>query len=224
MFSDTDKAHYYGAAPKIDVEKYVSIDGGASWYDADTATGPYLTTGIDPQFKFVIENTGNVDLTDVDLTDSVFGNIHLDGTLAVGAVETYKYLDAKWAAGQHMNEATVAGDFGQTTVSDKDKAHYYGAAPKIDVEKYVSIDGGASWDDADTADRPVPPRPGIDPQFKFVIENTGNVDLTDVDLTDSVFGNIHLDGTLAVGAVEDLQVPRRQVGGRSAHERGHRRR
>ncbi len=75
--------------PSIDVEKYVSIDGGASWVDADTATGPYLTTGIDPQFKFVIENIGNVDLTDVDLIDSVFGNIHLDGTLAVAAIETY---------------------------------------------------------------------------------------------------------------------------------------
>ena len=197
--NDKDKAHYFGAAPAIDVEKYVSIDGGTSWVDADTATGPYLTTGIDPQFKFVIENIGNVALTDVDVVDSVFGNIHLDGALAVDAIETY-YHTADWAAGQHMNEATVTGDFMQTTVNDKDKAHYFGAAPAIDVEKYVSIDGGTTWEDADAATGPYMTS-SSDPQFKFVIENIGNVDLTDVDLVDSVFGNIHLDGTLAVDQI-----------------------
>jgi hypothetical protein len=47
------------------VEKYVSIDGGANWVDADLATGPYLSSGTDPQFKFVVTNTGNVDLANV---------------------------------------------------------------------------------------------------------------------------------------------------------------
>ncbi len=109
-----------------------------------------------------------------------------------------------------MNEATVTGDFGQTTVNDKDKAHYFGAAPAIDVEKFVSIDGGTSWVDADTATGPYLTT-GIDPQFKFVIENIGNVALTDVDLVDSVFGNIHLDGTLAVAAIETY-IPRPPIG------------
>ena len=70
--SDTDKAHYFGATPAIDVEKLVSVDGGTSWVDADTATGPYLASGTSPQFKFVVTNTGNVSLSSISLTDSDF--------------------------------------------------------------------------------------------------------------------------------------------------------
>jgi hypothetical protein len=38
------------AAPGIDVEKYVSVDGGLTWADADSPTGPYLLAGTNPQF------------------------------------------------------------------------------------------------------------------------------------------------------------------------------
>ena len=44
--------------------------------------------------------------------------------------------------------------------------------PSITIKKYVSGDGGETWNDADS-----PPGPSIttDPMFKFVITNTGNV-------------------------------------------------
>ena len=49
--------------PSIDVEKYVSVDGGTTWEDADAAPGPLmLSSGTNPQFKFVVTNTGNVAL------------------------------------------------------------------------------------------------------------------------------------------------------------------
>ena len=193
----------------IDVEKYVSVDGGENWVDADTVTGPYMNAGIAPQFKFWVKNIGNVDLTNVDVTDDVFGNIHLDGTLAVGASAEY-FVTGTWAEGQHTNTATATGDFvdgnGNTqTATDTDAAHYYGSNPEIDVEKYVSIDGGTTWVDADTVTGPYM-NAGIAPQFKFVVSNIGNVDLTNVDVTDDVFGNIHLDGTLAVGASAEYFV------------------
>jgi hypothetical protein len=62
-----------GVSGSIDVEKLVSIDGGATFVDADTVTGPILLeSGADPIFKFVVTNTGNVTLSNVTLSDSDF--------------------------------------------------------------------------------------------------------------------------------------------------------
>ncbi len=45
----------------------MSIDGGLTWVDADTVTGPYLNGAtVAPQFKFVVTNTGNVPLSQRD--------------------------------------------------------------------------------------------------------------------------------------------------------------
>jgi hypothetical protein len=81
----------------IDVETYVSVDGGTTWQDADNATGPYLASGIAPQFKFVVSNTGKVNLSKVDVIDDVFGDIWLDGTLSTGASHE-TVLTGTWAA------------------------------------------------------------------------------------------------------------------------------
>ena len=152
--SDSDDSSYFGQDPSIDVEKYVSVDGGNTWYDADEPTGPTLvnTAGIDPQFKFVVHNDGNVELTNVTLTDDVFDlnglagdidNVSVDyqvGTLAAddgvdgsGTDEIELiYTGATWEFGQHVDTATVTADpyqddAGHTRdVSDSDAAHYFG--------------------------------------------------------------------------------------------------
>jgi hypothetical protein len=146
---------YFGAQPSLDVEKYVSIDNGVTWLDADTAPGPILAdgSGIDPQFKFVVHNTGNIDLTNVLLDDNV---LDLNGILAgsdiliaslaaddagTGGLDTYELIvTGTWEAGQHTNTATVSltdddgaatttytDDCGNTaTVGDTDSANYFG--------------------------------------------------------------------------------------------------
>jgi uncharacterized repeat protein (TIGR01451 family) len=207
---DTDPSHYFGADATIDVEKYVSIDGGANWVDADLATGPYLSSGTDPQFKFVVTNTGNVDLANVTLTDSDFNIDGADksvsiGALAAGASYELIYADAAWAAGQHTDTATASGEYTDdngdtTTPTDTDDANYFGSNATIDVEKYVSIDGGANWVDADLATGPYLSS-GTDPQFKFVVTNTGNVDLANVTLTDSDFNIDGADKSVSIGAL-----------------------
>jgi hypothetical protein len=134
--SDTDDANYFGAEPKIDVEKYVSVDGGGTWEDADTATGPSLLTGNNPQFKFVVKNDGNVDLSNITLSDSDFSLDGLTGdtttgnnqyniaTLAAGASTEVLLTGTPWEAGQHTNTATANGSYNTTTVSDTDDANY----------------------------------------------------------------------------------------------------
>jgi Ca2+-binding RTX toxin-like protein len=188
--------------PSLDLEKYVSINGGQTWQDADSLTGEYLAHNtFDPQFKFVVTNTGNVDLRNITLADSDFDlNGIAEGTslnldyLAKGA--TYELnLTAPWQEGQHTNTAVVSTTYqnlvNQTlVVKDQDSANYFGAKAEIDVEKYISIDDGQTWLDADDATGP-----GISsctkPQFKFVVKNIGNVDLSNVTLDDNRF---RLDG------------------------------
>lgn len=199
------------AAPAIDVEKYVSIDNGLTWQDADTPTGQtLLSTGASPKFKFVVTNTGNVTLSSVILSDSDFdlnggnpGTTISIGSLASGA--TYQtIITAAWQAGQHTNTATVTGSFTDSAGnnmprSDTDDANYFGAAPSIDVIKYVSVNGGATWLDANTATGPTLLSGSAAPMFQFVVANTGNVPLSNVNLTDTTFGSITIPGTLAVG-------------------------
>lgn len=193
-----DPSNYFGAAPKIDVEKYVSVDSGGTWEDADTATGPSLLTGNNPQFKFVVKNEGNVDLSNITLSDPYFD---LNGTdegtsiniasLATGA-SSETILTAPWKKGQHTNKATVSTTYtdgvGNTAdLKDTDYANYFGAEPAIDVKKSVSVDGGSNWIDADSDPGPTLLESGADPQFKFAVHNTGNVALSNVTLRDDNF-------------------------------------
>jgi len=191
--SDSDLAHYFGLAPSIDLEK--EVWDGSTWHDADTPTGPSLTSAQNPViFRFIITNNDNVNLTNVTLSDTDVSSFYTDqactssatfpiATLATSSSVTV-YGKLPWAEGQHSNNATATGTppVGPS-VSDSDPAHYLGAGPSIDVEKYVW--DGVTWQDADTA--PGPSLTSVhDPVvFRFVIINDGNVDLTAVNLTDT---------------------------------------
>jgi len=120
--------------PDIDLTKYVSVDNGASWVDANGPTGPLLSSGsgIDPQFKYVVSNTGNITLADVTLTDAAHdlngaeaGTAYSVGELTVGSSMTFIFTGATWAEGQQSDSAqvTVAG---MPTVFDIDNAYYLG--------------------------------------------------------------------------------------------------
>jgi hypothetical protein len=84
--------------PDLDVEKYISFDGGETWFDEDNAPGLSVLEGSDPLFKFVVTNTGTADLTNITLTDSIFDlNGDAEGTaitinaLAAGAQYEFIY-------------------------------------------------------------------------------------------------------------------------------------
>lgn len=125
---------------RIDVEKEVSIDG-VTWYDADSAPGPLAFQGTTPQFRFMVQNTGNVTLTGVTLSDNVFdlngsaaGTAVTIGTLAPGAqafAGGWLNYSATWQSGQHSNTATASGLWVGGTASDTDAAHYSGAQPPV---------------------------------------------------------------------------------------------
>lgn len=67
------------AFPSIQIIKYVSVDNGHTWIDANVSPGPNLPIGVTPQFKFVITNTGNVPLTNITVNDNTLeiGRAHV---------------------------------------------------------------------------------------------------------------------------------------------------
>lgn len=195
--TDSDAANYFGTTASIDIEKFVSPDGGATWDDADVPTGPVLTSDITPLFRFVVTNNGSEILTNIVLNDSFFGSITIP-TTSLNPGEFFEVIiPGTWAAGQHSNEATVTGQFNGETVSDTDLAHYFGATdPSIQIVKFVSVDEGNTWIDANTSPGPLLP-PGVTPQFRFVVTNNGGTPLTNIDVNDSVLGLVGtIDNTL----------------------------
>ncbi|MFW5664967.1 MAG: DUF7507 domain-containing protein, partial [Coleofasciculus sp.] len=162
--------------PAIDVEKYVSIDGGQTWVDADTAAEALnIVEGTDVQFKVVVQNTGNVDLTNVILSDNLYDlNGDASGTdviipsLTSGSSETYIYTTT-WEAGLQTNTATATSDQG---VIDNDDGNYFGADPSIAIDK---VTNGADGQEI---------LEGTDVTWTYSVSNAGNVGISNVSVTD----------------------------------------
>jgi len=114
------------AVPKVDIEKFVSADG-VTWQDADAAPGPLVTPGGQVSFRFVVTNTGNVELTTLTLSDTVYdlSTCTLPATLPPGAF--FECVVGPFIAvdGQHSNTATASGMFNGVPVSDSDSGNYF---------------------------------------------------------------------------------------------------
>jgi uncharacterized repeat protein (TIGR01451 family) len=118
--------------PRVNLVKYVSVDGGVTWDDANSPTGPEATSA--PQFRFVVTNTGTVTLGDVVLSDSSYdlngaaaGTDYDFGSLAPGASQELVFTDTTLLIGQQQNIAAVSV-VGMPAVTDSDNAYYIGVA------------------------------------------------------------------------------------------------
>ena len=174
------------AVPMLDVEKFVSVDGGVTWQDADAPPGPDVDLDGQVSFRFVVTNSGDVPLSSLTLTDSALdvSGCVLPESLGPGAFFECTVGPLAVVQGQHSNTATASGAFEGSAATDTDSAHYFGGdRPSIDVEKLVSIDGGATWEDADSAPGPSV-EVGADVSFRFVVTNDGNVALGSLSLGD----------------------------------------
>jgi len=111
-------------SPRIALEKQVS-DDDATWHDADTPPGPYIVESNPAFWRFIVANTGNVDLTAVVVTDTVLGEICTIDSLAAGAEESCPAISFV-SAGQHENVGLVAAQYTTSTVTAEDPCHYFG--------------------------------------------------------------------------------------------------
>ncbi len=211
--SDTDPSHYIGEAPKsaaIDVEKYVW--DGDSWQDADSATGPMLTSDEDPvQFKLEVTNSGEVSLTDISLTDDMIGSLYNDQDssqacsmpASLAALDSFTcYGSLAWQVGQHTNIATVSGKDGDTTASDTDPANYFGVRSSISLEKEASPQ--------------VYTKPDDEIVYTYTVTNDGNTVLSKVTLIENAAdfsgagtlpAPVYVAGSSTLGSSEGTLLP-----------------
>ncbi len=133
-------------APAIDIEKATNDE------DADTPTGPVIAVGGQVTWTYVVTNTGNVDLLNVAVTDSVLGDICTIGELPMGESETCT-AEGLAEVGQYSNVGKATGDpaTGGEPVMDTDPSHYLGEAPacsivELDKRCYIIPDDGSSDD------------------------------------------------------------------------------
>ncbi len=121
----------------IDVEKYVSVDYGVTWLDADTAgDAPEKRVTNNLKYKYVVTNTGQVPLINITLSDfheSTYLNLShimiIDPLPAGGTFEGFYGLEPPYIQaleGLHTNTATATGDYAGVTYMDSDDANYIG--------------------------------------------------------------------------------------------------
>ena len=152
--------------------------------------------GGDFVFTLDVTNTSFESVTITALTDTQSGYfsqdcIDLVGTsLAPAASASCSYTVPHSNAGSYDNTAsvTVADDEGTTaTASDDETVTVTDVDPDIQVTK--------------TASPTSVPETGADVTFTFLVENIGIEDVTFTSLADTVFGDLHNQGSCATGGL-----------------------
>ena len=209
--TDDETVYYIG----ISVRK--EILDGESWVDANTAdAAPVKHYPAGALYRVVVANIGVVDLTNVVITDVEIGLIDFavnGGSLAAGQEVTVTEAEAPVlnqeavcdASGEYMNTVNASGT--ATTsglpVNDSDVAWLACVGtPDIVVKKYISIDNGETWED-DTAGPVEFPSGAL---YRITVENTGQTDLVDVQVTDSLIAEPNPPGYYEVGALAAGQM------------------
>jgi uncharacterized repeat protein (TIGR01451 family) len=176
---DTDPSHYFGAELVLDVEK------ATNGQDADAPPGPLVLAGKTVTWTYLITNSSNVTLTAVSVSDDKVGPVLCPGdTLASGEWMSCTVTGTA-QSDQYANVGTVEGeppgDGDLSTLVRTDSSHYYGAAPAVAIEKRTN------GQDADGP--PGPYLPVTTPvTWTYIVSNTGNVELTDVMVSDEHLG------------------------------------
>ena len=171
----------------IDIEKSTDDD------DADFPPGPEIIVGDNVTWTYVVANRGNVNLTSVHVVDDIIGLIAGPITLGAGENQTFNRTGTA-VLGRYQNNATANGTYNGTEVMDTDPSHYFGMILSIDIEK------STNGEDADSAPGPIL-NLSDNVTWTYVVNNTGNVNLTDVYVVDDIIGLIA--GPITLGAGEN---------------------
>ncbi|MCB2209962.1 sortase [bacterium] len=171
----------YNAYPSISLVKEGTLNIDVVEPDDRVDVGDTIT------YTFTVENTGNVTLTDIAITDP---NLDISGDpieLAPGGVDdttftgTYELTQADIDAGAFTNTATVSGlDPDENDVSNTDSfTQPLERVPGIEIDKSGTLNMDV-----------IPPNDRLDEgdtiSYSFVVTNTGNTTLENVGVTDNL--------------------------------------
>ncbi|MEG4632713.1 hypothetical protein QUB56_24495 [Microcoleus sp. AR_TQ3_B6] len=165
------------------------------------ADGLNILAGELITWTYTVSNTGNVPLSNITVTDDKetgltysAGDANSNALLDTNEVWTYTKTGTA-QPGNYSNTGSVTGNYNGTPVSSSDPSSYFGADPKIAIDKV-------------TRSAPVQGDGLLVPQgspisWIYTVTNTGNVPLSNVQVTDNqgvvpVYqsGDTNLDGKL----------------------------
>ncbi len=190
--SDDDDYDVLLPAPALELTKTGVLD--------DTVVAPSGTpdAGDEITYSFSVENTGNVALTNVVVTDPMLPTLSCTiANLAIGATTSctatnnvYTLLVSDITAAHRDNTATATSAEG---ASDDDDYDVLLPAPALELTKTGVLD--------DTVVAPSgTPDAGDEITYSFSVENTGNVALTNVVVTDPMLPTLSCTiANLAIG-------------------------
>ncbi|MEJ4099019.1 VaFE repeat-containing surface-anchored protein, partial [Corynebacterium mastitidis] len=206
--------------PKLELKKYINDN------DAQTADeAEVLKPGDKATVKFVVKNTGEVDLFNVTVSDETVAGVgdvvniepkQID-RLAVGESGEFTgeltlseggqdHKDVAHAEGVPPNPENPdePGVDEPKVPSNEDPAHAKtpkSGEPKLELKKYINDN------DAQTAEEAEELKPGEKATVKFVVKNTGEVDLFNVTVSDETVA-----GVGDVANIQPQQIDRLAVG------------
>ena len=182
---DVEVEYTFDSNPAIHIEK------ATNGQDADLAPGPAIPAGGPVAWTYVVTNIGDVQLTNVVVTDDKLGTISgpdsgdTNSNSILEINETWLYsANGSAAPGQYTNVGLVGGTAPSgTRVVDDDPSHYFGGAPSIDIEK------ATNGEDADSATGPTI-QEGDLVEWTYVVSNGGTLPLSNIVVTDDDLGVI----------------------------------
>lgn len=149
-------------------------------FDANTSPGLVVTAGSTLVFTYEVSNTGNTTLSNVLVTDDRGLVVTCPATtLTVGGAMVCTAVGTAPSSGQYANFGTVTGTppASGAPVTVTDAANTFVAVPAIDITNFVN-----------GADANTPPGlivvTGSVVTWTYRVENTGNVDIANIDVTD----------------------------------------
>ena len=219
--SATDQANYIGVTPSIAIDKQVSVNGGLTWVDQgqNVLNDPSILTGGTVEERVIVTNTGSIGLGNVAVTDIITVGSGVaqsfalaSGSLAAGASETSGVVSFAALSGYQQDQATVSGtatDSASNSATTKatDKADYTGISGAISLDKQVSVDGGATWQDIGQGVLQDPlATVGGTVLERVIVVNTGSIALNNISVSDveSAGTGTPASFTFAAGATATL--------------------
>ena len=180
--SDNDPSHYFGQPQTQTGDPAISLEKLTNGVDADDPSGPNVPVGNPVQWTYIVVNAGGVELTNVSLSDDQEGAISCPKTV-LGLGESMTCTASGVATlGQYANLATVTADSSEGPVDDTDPSHYFGVPPEDDPG--IKIEKATNGIDADSIAAAPVLTEGDPVTWTYVVTNTGNTVLSDVEVTD----------------------------------------
>jgi hypothetical protein len=156
-------------------------------------------------WTYKVSNTGNVALSGVSLTDDKEGIItnfsgDANNNTLLDTNEVWTYTKTGTAqAGNYSNTGNVTGSYNGTPVNSSDPSSYFGAAPAFTIEKLTN---GYDGKDILTG-QPI--------TWTYKVTNTGNIDLTNLQVKDDNGTPANTSDDFVVGSIASLPVGSNQT-------------